>query len=195
MPPAAGHATRTFPTSSRPATGVGCEFGPVDFDSCFSACTSREAMRGCTACVGCVSVTTRTYSSHPERMPQGCRGGCGLSAAGCAKATARTEVGAHALMLGVARRQRHHPLKTATHCCGAVKFRLRHGQRLRGLQQPLQHPRANASRLGQDGRARLRHDVLQGLLELGGGDYLGRYLGVPAPWRRLPRVSRSHAPS
>ena len=34
MPPAAGHATRTFPTSSRPATGVGCEFGPVDLDSC-----------------------------------------------------------------------------------------------------------------------------------------------------------------
>ena len=146
MPPAAGHATRTFPTSSRPATGVGCEFGPVDLDSCFSACTSREAMRGCTACVGCGSVTTRTYSSHPERMPQGCRGGCGLSAAGCAKATARTEVGARALMLGVTRRQRHHPPKTATHCFFAVKFRLRHGQRLRGLQQPLQHPRATLCR-------------------------------------------------
>ena len=140
MPPAAGHATRTFPTSSRPATGAGGEFGPVDWDSCFSACTSREAMRGCTACVGCGSVTTRTYSSHPERMPQGCRGGCGLSAAGCAvKATARTDVGARALMLAVTRRQRHHPPKTATHCCFAVKFRLRHGQRLRGLQQPLQH--------------------------------------------------------
>ena len=189
MPPAAGHATRTFPTSSRPATGAGCEFGPVDLDSCFSACTSREAMRGCTACVGCGSVTTRTYSAHPERMPQGCRGGCGLSAAGCAKATARTEVGARALMLGVTRRQRHHPPKTATHCCFAVKFRLRHGQRLRGLQEPLQHPRANASRLGQDGRARLRHDVLQGLLELGGGDYLRRYLGVPAPCRPCARAT------
>ena len=135
------------------------------------------------------SGATRTYSSHPERMPQGCRGGCGLSAAGCAKATARTEVGAHALMLGVARRQRHHPIKTATHCCFAVKFRLRHGQRLRGLQQPLQHPRANASCLGQDGRARLRHDVLQGLLELGGGDYLGRYLVVPAPCRPCARAT------
>ena len=98
MPPAAGHATRTFPICSRPATDVGCEFGPVDLDSCLSACTSREAMRGCTACVGCASVTTLTNSSHPERMPQGCRGGCGLSAADCANATARTELGAHALM-------------------------------------------------------------------------------------------------
>ena len=189
MPPAAGHATRTFPICSRPATDVGCEFGPVDLDSCLSACTSREAMRGCTACVGCASVTTLTNSSHPERMPQGCRGGCGLSAADCANATARTELGAHALMLGVTRRHRQHPTSTVPHCLVVLKFRLRHGQRLCGLQQPLQHPCANASRLGQDGRARLRHDVPQRVLELGGGDYLGRYLGVPAPCRPCARAT------